>query len=641
MKCIGYLLIALLLFGCSPEHNRIEAERVQVERELEPLPRLNIDTLVSTLGYLSQITLQEREGDHVSVHFMEEKAIDTVVLIPMNFLNNQNEYAPSGFPLRFKIEAHTAQNETILITDQTQSDFPSPGIAPVIFTTTDPRPVNRLTITVTKPSKGTEFVSNQLVFMLNELLVFSGAENVALNAEVHSEIARQIPMAFDPDYLVDGSYYFPPFATKEGQPWRNFRSRETSLQIRFDLGKVQTLNEARFYPNDFTPQFSNPHASAIGFPKEISLQVSRTPSFDNADPIIIADSKRPDSVSTAPLCRKFKPVTGRYVQISLKNGRHDPSNQNRLFREIISLSEIELLHQGVNQLSGIPFQTIRPLSITGTKGISPSTLTDGRSIAGTIVPEKEWLLQLARRAELEHRKAALEREQERLYTQQQKTVRLLIFSLPLLVLSFLLFLLGYRNLQNKKIQEVRERIADDLHDEVGATLTGIANATELLAEIRPASSNKEQQLLSGITRNARRTAKETRALIRFLEHKTADSKLTEQFKTTLDQMLLGIRFQTDFSAEAPFNALPPALKWDLLLLFKEALNNIIKHANADTVIIRTFRKNRKLILTITDNGTGLPQDSHPKHLIKRAKRMGAKLTFRTPPTGGTIIECVL
>ncbi len=641
MKCIGYLLIALLLFGCSPEHDRIEAERVQVERELEPLPRLNIDTLVSTLGYLSQITLEQREGDHVSVHFMEAKAIDTVVLIPMNFLNNQNEYAPSGFPLRFKIEAHTAENETILITDQTQSDFPSPGIAPVIFTTTDPRPVNRLTITVTKPSKGTNFVSNQWVFMLNELLVFSGAENVALNAEVHSEIAHRTPLAFDPDYLVDGSYYFPPFAPREGHPWPNFRSRETSLQIRFDLGKEQTLNEARFYPNDFSPQFSNPHASAIGFPKEISLQVSRTPSFDNADPIIIADSERPDTVSTAPLCRKFKPVTGRYVQISLKDGRHDPSNQNRLFREIISLSEIELLHQGINRLSGIPFQTVRPLAISGTKPISPSVLTDGRSIAGTIVPEKEWLLQLARRTTLEQRKAELERKQEQLYAQQQQTVRMLLFSLPLLILSFLIFLLGYRNLQNKKIQSVRERIADDLHDEVGATLTGIANATELLAEIRPADSIKEQQLLTRITENARRSAKENRALIRFLEKRKTDSDLTEQFKVTVDQMLFGIRVQTDFTAETQFNALIPILKWDLLLLFKEALNNIIKHADADTVEIRTYREKRKLVLTITDNGRGLPQDRQPEHLLKRAKRMGAKITFENPTTGGTVVKCVL
>lgn len=64
-------------------------------------------------------------------------------------------------------------------------------------------------------------------------------------------------------------------------------------------------------------------------------------------------------------------------------------------------------------------------------------------------------------------------------------------------------------------------------------------------------------------------------MIRFLEKKTTDSNLTEQFKITLDQMLFGIRVQTDFTAEAQFNALPPILKWDLLLLFKEALNNII------------------------------------------------------------------
>ena len=220
-------------------------------------------------------------------------------------------------------------------------------------------------------------------------------------------------------------------------------------------------------------------------------------------------------------------------------------------------------------------------------------------------------------------------------------LRNLLGTAPFLVLLFLFFQLHTRYQHRKKIQAVRERIADDLHDEVGATLTGIANAADLLTEIHPASSAKEKELLAGITRNARRTAKETRALIRFLEQKTNDSDLIEQFKTTLEQMLSGITVNAEFQAEAAFNALPPIQKWDLLLLFKEALNNIVKHADADTVDIRTFRQHHKLVLTIADNGKGLPEASQPEHLIKRAKKTGAKTEITSPGTGGTTIRLEL
>lgn len=637
MRWLLSILTSLLLLGCTAEQGQVEQELADTQAKLAALPDLKINTLVPTMGYLSTRMETAEAGDEVSVRFNQPKPIDTVVLVPLSILNNQNEYEASGFPIRFKIEAQTADGQTITIADHTESDFPNPGIAPLVFTSADPRPAQSLSLTVTKLAQEATWRSKEYIFALNELLVFSGEENIALNAEVSAQNEYTIRLMFGTHCLVDGYSYFTPVVPPENNPNRQFYSFENEVRLFFDLGEQRSFDEIRLYPHDFSPQYSHVHSTGVGFPSFIEMQVSSIDSFENASSHQILREKVPTNVSTAPLCHKLKdPVSGRYVQLILRNGRPDPRRNS----ELIALSEIELLEHGKNLLHGIPVQMDEALE-RGHYRLSSTELTDGEAIGGKIIPQKEWFLQLAQRAELERTETDLLARKEALYNRQTKALRSVLIALPFLVLVFLLILLRYRYQNRKKIQAVRERIADDLHDEVGATLTGIANAADLLEEVHPASSPKEKELLAGISSNARRTAKETRSLIRFLEQKNNDSDLIEQFKITIEQMLTGISVQSDFQAQDAFNALPPIQKWDLLLFFKEALNNIVKHANAGSVEIRTYSENKKRILSIADDGKGLPNREKPEHLLKRASKLHAKLEIIRPETGGTTIRLVL
>ena len=641
MKFACTLVISALLLGCTPEQDRLEAERTATTAQQEKLPRLKIDTLTPTLGYLSKVGQHQQAGDQITITFPEPKPADTVVLVPANFLNNKNVYVPRGFPLRFKIEAQTATGETLLIADHTQSDYPSPGIAPVIFKSGDPRPIKSLSLTVTKPSQGGVWFSKEPILMLNELLVFSGEENIALNADVHTKIPFKSPFVFDPDFLVDGYCHFLPFDPMVGKPYFQFRSHVETLEVSFDLGKTRTLNEARFYPNNFNPQVANPHSAGIGFPAEISLKVSESPFFEAADTRVILEPGHLAYACDAPLCKKIEPVKGRYVHITLKEGRKDP-RQSEGKAPMISLSEIELLHNGINLLSGIPFQTDKPLDTHEYRTIKPSILTDGKAILGTIVPQKKWFHQLATRAELEQKNAALLLEQERSYAQQKELVHNLLFAIPFLLLCFLFLLLRNRYQTRKNTQALRERIADDLHDETGATLSSIANSAQLLAELSSEkNSDDEAELIADIIESAERSAKETRALILFLEKDSSQGDLIERFRNTARQMLSGFDLTLDLQAEKQFNQLIPIQKWDLLLFFKEVLNNIIKHAAADTVEISTRKQGNALYLEIHDNGKGLPLNTQPAHLMKRGKKLNAKIKVIAPEAGGTTVQCTV
>jgi len=639
MRSACTIAICALLLGCTPEQDRLETERRDTEAQLEQLPRLKIDTLIPTLGYLSKLDGEQQTGDRITVTFPDPKPADTVVLIPINILNRKNEYVVSGFPLRFKIEAQTSEDVHLLIADHTKSDFRNRNIAPVIFPVLDSRPLKSLTLTVTKPSHGRVWFSKTPVFMLNELLVFSGEENIALNARVQGDTPFHSPFVFAPDYLVDGYSYFPPVSPATAKPFRQFRSHEAEIQVFFDLGQTQTLNEARLYPNNLNPQFLNPHSAGIGFPNDILLKVSDSPSFEKADTRVILNATHSTHVSSAPLCRRLEPVSGRYVQITLKEGRKDPRRHGS---PMISLSEIELLHNGVNLLGGIPFETANPLNPGENYTIKPSVLTDGKAILGTIVPQKKWLLQLARRSELERKHAKLILEQQRSYAKQKNTVRDLLFAIPSLLLFFLFLLLRNRYQHRKNTQALRERIADDLHDETGATLSSIANSAQLLAELSTGkSSDDEAELITDIIESAERSAKETRALILFLEKDSSQGDLIDRFRNTARQMLSGLELTLDLQAEKQFNKLIPIQKWDLLLFFKEVLNNIIKHADADAVEIRTRKEGHALHLEIRDNGKGLPLNTQPTHLLKRAKKLNAKIEVTSPETGGTLVECTL
>ena len=142
-----------------------------------------------------------------------------------------------------------------------------------------------------------------------------------------------------------------------------------------------------------------------------------------------------------------------------------------------------------------------------------------------------------------------------------------------------------------------------------------------------------------ITRVAQETATEIRLLSRFLEKQGVKSNLIGQLRRIEQQMLPGLHSHSDFDAPDPFNALTPTEKWELVLFFKEALNNIVKHAHATHVEICTRADAKQLYLEISDNGQGMPEDQTPPvHLAKRANKLHAQLEISSAKNEGTTLQ---
>ena len=525
-----------------------------------------------------------------------------------------------------------AYTQRRVLIDHTNENFPNPGASPVVFSLPSDTRVQKLRIHATRLQKENSWRKGRTghTFSLNEVLLFDGDQNVALNTQTASSDHANFPLMFDPSYAVDGYHYFPPINPKEvASP--DDESLEAAPELFFDLGQSYTLDEIRFYPLNRSPQFSHVYAMGIGFPRNITVHTSNQP--DRATAQTCAQIITTHPVGSHPLMRKTKPSTARYVWIEMSEGQPDPRTGMRA----LGFSEIELLQNGTNMLAGIQASTATAIPLQGLKH-----LTNQKTSIGTIEPQKEWLLQLHRRATLQQQKEGLILQQLNRTNKQRRLIRLLQAVILTSLLAALITTLVIRSRHRRNIRQLREQIGASLHDEVGANLSSIALSSEMLTHTDQIASPQGRQLNEDITRVAQETATEIRLLSRFLEKQGVESNLIGQFRRVERQMLPSIQTRSDFGSPEVFNALTPTEKWELLLFLKEALHNIVKHADATRVSIRTHAEAKQLHLEISDNGRGLQDDNPPPvHLAKRAKKLNAHLTFDTPETGGTTIQLTI
>lgn len=191
-------------------------------------------------------------------------------------------------------------------------------------------------------------------------------------------------------------------------------------------------------------------------------------------------------------------------------------------------------------------------------------------------------------------------------------------------------------------EQMRSRIASDLHDEIGSNLSTIAIISQLAADrlkLRPA----EKQRLREIPRIARETAESMRDIIWFI-HPENDSmeQLLVKMRQTANLMLEAIDF--DFNAPEAGLAFTADINFrrNVYLIFKEILQNIIKHARATQVEIVLSEQNGFFELQVTDNGIGIDttrgeSGTGMKIFQRRAQTLGGVIEIHSEKNQGTRI----
>ncbi len=160
--------------------------------------------------------------------------------------------------------------------------------------------------------------------------------------------------------------------------------------------------------------------------------------------------------------------------------------------------------------------------------------------------------------------------------------------------------------QERALEEERGRIAKDLHDDLGANLTGMALEIELARRElgQPEALRDHLQALAGSMRGLVDRMRETVWTV------NPKCDTIESFCSYVGQYAetylaaAGLRCRLDLPEEVPARVLAAEARHHLLLAVKEALTNAVKHAGATEVRVAIKLTDGHLVVSVTDNGQG-------------------------------------
>ncbi|MEU6844836.1 sensor histidine kinase [Streptomyces sp. NPDC046716] len=185
----------------------------------------------------------------------------------------------------------------------------------------------------------------------------------------------------------------------------------------------------------------------------------------------------------------------------------------------------------------------------------------------------------------------------------------------------------------------RQHLARELHDEVGQTLTAVLLQLNWLADEAAKELREELLAVKELTRDS---LDEIRCIARRLRPGVLEDlglpralrALVAEFSTP------GLLVHHQIASELP--RLAGETELAVYRVAQEGLSNALRHSHAQQVSLHLYRRSAHQVeLVVRDNGCGLQgkqEGSGIRGMLERALLVGADLTFRAPPDGGTEVR---
>lgn len=205
----------------------------------------------------------------------------------------------------------------------------------------------------------------------------------------------------------------------------------------------------------------------------------------------------------------------------------------------------------------------------------------------------------------------------------------------------------YRLNQLLKVQQVRNNIARDLHDDIGSTLGSIGMYSEVAAsKLKKQQHEQAVEVVEKIGNASRLMIEKMGDIVWSINAGNDDlENLVQRMKAFAASMLTpkGIDFTFDLSDNINTIALTMEQRKNVFLIYKENIHNILKYSECSLVGVSLILSNQQLKMSIKDNGKGFNENEGAyngnglKNMRARAKDINATFEINSGINEGTLV----
>lgn len=233
--------------------------------------------------------------------------------------------------------------------------------------------------------------------------------------------------------------------------------------------------------------------------------------------------------------------------------------------------------------------------------------------------------------------------------QKRKANNLILFSVILvfaLAFGALLWYL-YHQKQKLRLTNVKTKISQDLHDDIGASLSSLQIYGTIAEQTFEENPAKAMEMIKKISNQSKQVMENMNDIIWSMKPNAAATTVEAKIKNFGVELLSdkNISFHYKINAEVESLLQSMLARKNILLIIKEAMNNIAKYSYAIEADLQLTIDNENCMLIIKDNGIGfnaqLPNDGNGLTNMKyRAQELKGTLTIQSSPGNGTVIKGV-
>jgi signal transduction histidine kinase/ligand-binding sensor domain-containing protein len=200
--------------------------------------------------------------------------------------------------------------------------------------------------------------------------------------------------------------------------------------------------------------------------------------------------------------------------------------------------------------------------------------------------------------------------------------------------------------QVMKVQDVRNKIASDLHDDIGSGLSSISVFCEIFRQRTGNKASDVEPFLERIDMTSRSMSEAIHDIVWTINtNNDRFENVLTRMKSFASELLTakGVKLIFDNRKEVSSERLTLEQRKNFYLLFKEAINNISKYAEAKAVTVSIVVEKHVFRMVISDDGKGFDVNIRNEgnglvNMKRRAEDLGGKLVLVSSPGNGTILE---